>query len=136
MKNQDFRGNAAPVLLDEDEVQGVLNGTFYTPEETPPSRPRQARSSAPKPQHYRVICISMYTEDLSRLDTMVEKLKSRGLTKANRSALIRYALEQVDLEKVPRGIGLAAQFGASASQKVPRSSGSGASTSSAPPVIG
>jgi hypothetical protein len=35
---------------------------------------------------------------------MVDVLKSRGLTKANRSALIRAALEQVDLEKVPRGL--------------------------------
>lgn len=107
MKNQDYRGNAAPVMLDEDEVQGVLSGAFYTPppEEAPPSRSRPAKSSAPKPDHYRVICISMYTDDLGRLDGMVEKLKARGLTKANRSALIRYALEQVDLEKVPKGIG-------------------------------
>jgi hypothetical protein len=35
---------------------------------------------------------------------MVEKLKSRGLTKANRSALIRFALSQVDVDKVPRGL--------------------------------
>jgi len=107
MKDQEFRGNAAPVLLDEDEVQGVLSGAFYTaPPEESQVRPRPAaKTPAPKPEHYRVICISMYTEDLSRLDAMVEKLKARGLTKANRSALIRYALEQVDLEKVPKGIG-------------------------------
>lgn len=107
MKDQEYRGgNAAQALLDEDEVQGVLSGAFYTapPEEVPTSRPR-AKTPAPKPDHYRVICISMYTDDLGRLDAMVEKLKARGLTKANRSALIRYALEQVDLEKVPKGIG-------------------------------
>jgi hypothetical protein len=46
----------------------------------------------------------MYTEDLKRLDTMVDTLKSRGLTKANRSALIRYALGEVDLEAVPKGL--------------------------------
>jgi hypothetical protein len=57
-----------------------------------------------KPSHYKVICISMYTEDLKRLDNMVEALKSRGLTKANRSALIRYALGEVDLDKVPKGL--------------------------------
>jgi metal-responsive CopG/Arc/MetJ family transcriptional regulator len=62
-------------------------------------------SPAPeKPTHYKVICISMYTKDLERLDELVEELKSRGLTKANRSALIRAALEQVDLDKVPRGL--------------------------------
>jgi hypothetical protein len=46
----------------------------------------------------------MYTEDLKRLDTMVDSLKARGLTKANRSALIRYALGAVNLETVPKGL--------------------------------
>jgi hypothetical protein len=46
----------------------------------------------------------MYTGDLERLDEMVEELKAMGLTKASRSGLIRHALEQVDLTKVPRGI--------------------------------
>jgi hypothetical protein len=46
----------------------------------------------------------MYTEDLKRLDTMVDSLKARGLTKANRSALIRYALSNIDLDSVPKGL--------------------------------
>jgi hypothetical protein len=46
----------------------------------------------------------MYTDDLKRLDNMVESLKTRGLTKANRSALIRYALSEVDLDRVPKGL--------------------------------
>jgi hypothetical protein len=54
--------------------------------------------------HYKVICISLYTKDLERLDGLVRELKGRGLTKANRSALIRVALDQVDLDKVPRGL--------------------------------
>jgi len=57
-----------------------------------------------RPAHYKVICISMYNEDLAHMDAMVERLKARGLTKANRSALIRYALGLVDLDKVPRGL--------------------------------
>ena len=57
-----------------------------------------------KPLHYKVICISMYTDDLKRLDTMVESLNARGQTKANRSAVIRYALSNVDLEQVPKGL--------------------------------
>jgi hypothetical protein len=74
-----------------DEVQGVLSESFY-------------RGGSGKPTHYKVICISMYTKDLERLDSLVKQLKKRGLTKANRSALIRAALEQVDLDRVPRGI--------------------------------
>jgi hypothetical protein len=46
----------------------------------------------------------MYTQDLERLDQMVQALKARGLTKANRSALIRYALGSVKLEDVPKGL--------------------------------
>ena len=57
-----------------------------------------------KPTHYKVICISMYNKDLGRLDSLVDELKARGLTKANRSALIRVALEQLDLDKVPKGM--------------------------------
>ena len=67
------------------------------------SAPAAAKRDA-KPSHYKVICISMYTEDLKRLDAMVEALKARGLTKANRSALIRYALGEVDLDRVPKGL--------------------------------
>src|SRR5580700_8120815 len=86
-------------VLDGDEVQDVLSGAFYTPE------PREARRKGqPKPAHYKVICISLYTKDLDRLDALVEELKARGMTKANRSALIRVALDQIDLDRVPRGL--------------------------------
>jgi len=101
-------------VLDRDEVEGVLSGSFYSP----PEEARARRASGPpwngetrmrsmpqeKPTQYKVICISMYTKDLERLDELVSELKARGNTKASRSALIRAALEQVDLDKVPRGI--------------------------------
>ena len=101
----DGAGLGAARVLDGDEVQGVLTGAFY---QAPPSSARLLRAerdgAKPKPTHYKVICISMYTKDLEQLDELVEKLKTRGLTKANRSALIRVALEQLDIDKVPRGI--------------------------------
>ena len=92
-------------VLDRDDVEGVLSGTFYRDTvhaNGPISEPVPVQEA--KPQHYKVICISMYTEDLKRLDNMVERLKARGLTKANRSALIRYALAEVDLDRVPKGL--------------------------------
>ena len=92
-------------VLDGDEVQGVLTGAFY---QAPPESARMLKAeregAKAKPTHYKVICISMYTKDLDQLDELVEKLKTRGITKANRSALIRVALEQLDLDKVPRGM--------------------------------
>ena len=92
---------AARSGIDADEVEGVLSGRFYRDG----ARLRSdGKADDGKPTHYKVICISMYTKDLERLDELVTKLKGRGLTKANRSALIRAALEQVDLDRVPRGM--------------------------------
>jgi hypothetical protein len=99
-EDNDFRQAAARVF-DPEEVEGVLSSRFYSPVTPAPAR---ASRRDEKPVHYKVICISMYTEDLKHLDAMVDALKSRGLTKANRSALIRYALENIDLDQVPRGL--------------------------------
>ncbi len=96
-------GLAGARVLDGDEVQGVLSGAFYQAQPETPRVSKLEREKA-RPTHYKVICISMYTRDLDRLDELVDELKSRGVTKANRSALIRVALEQLDLEKVPRGL--------------------------------
>jgi hypothetical protein len=88
------------------DVGRVLQNGFYAGSAPSPTEPLQEAGSKrdAKPSHYKVICISMYTDDLKRLDSMVEALKARGLTKANRSALIRYALGEVDLDRVPKGL--------------------------------
>ncbi|MFO0555564.1 MAG: hypothetical protein U0271_44715 [Polyangiaceae bacterium] len=96
----DTRASGGMAVLDREEVEGVLSGAFYTA-----GKPRpKAGARDEKPAHYKVICISMYTDDLRKLDDMVDELKARGLTKASRSALIRHALSSVELDKVPRGI--------------------------------
>ena len=41
-------------------------------------RRRSAAARAAKPTHYKVICISLYTKDLERLDALVDELKARG----------------------------------------------------------
>ncbi|MGF1466335.1 MAG: hypothetical protein ACFCGT_09385 [Sandaracinaceae bacterium] len=90
-------------LLDQDEVSEVLRERFYRPDDDdPPPRRRRARR-AQKPDHYKVICISLYREDLDRLDEKVRAAKAAGHTKMSRSALIRYALDQVDVEDLPKG---------------------------------
>lgn len=101
MSERDDLRTATAKVLDSEDVDGVLSKGFYgTTERAPKSQPRKQS----KPTHYKVICISMYTEDLRRLDGMVDSLKARGLTKANRSALIRYALGNVDVDSVPKGL--------------------------------
>lgn len=53
---------------------------------------------SPRPKLYKVICISLYLEDLKSLDAKVETMKARGLNQANRSALIRFAVDSLDLD--------------------------------------
>ncbi len=91
-------------VFEADEVESVLRKTFYSNEPAPlvPAPPKKARPKAEKPEHYEVICISMYKEDLARLDAKVLELKRSGHRKMNRSALIRFALDQVDATKLPR----------------------------------
>ena len=52
----------------------------------------------PKPTHYKVVCISIYTRDLEDLDRKVVLLKHHehhGWSKANRSHLLRIALARI-----------------------------------------
>jgi hypothetical protein len=79
---------------------------FYKPEPTigPTITPiTDAPKAKEKPTHYKVVCISLYNEDIEHLESMVAELKRRGHTKANKSQLIRAALAQVDLGKIPKG---------------------------------
>lgn len=90
-----------------DDPNDVLRETFFAPE-VPIARSTQRGPAVvrakPKPDHYKVICISLYTEDLAHLDAAVDELKQRGHTKASRSSVLRAAMKQLDLDKVPRGI--------------------------------
>ncbi len=104
MHNDESIGSTARQIFDRDEVDGVLKGSFYSASKSEPSLPSTGVEEKKKPTHYKVICISMYTDALGRLDEMVMELKARGYTKANRSALIRHALDVVDLDSVPRGL--------------------------------
>ncbi len=71
---------------------------FYRPGAAPhPAAPKG------KPTHYKVVCISLYNEDIARLDSLVRELKRRGHTKANKSQVIRAAIDQIDLSKIPKG---------------------------------
>lgn len=64
---------------------------------------KRRKAQKPKPDHYEIICISIYKDDLARLDAKVDELKRRGHRRMTRSALIRYALDRVAIDDVPRG---------------------------------
>lgn len=100
-----------PKLIEDDPLAGtaaILATKFYGTErdpvvEAPTPEATPVAAKPPKPTHYKVVCISLYTEDIERLEAMVATLKGRGHTKANKSAVIRYALDSVDITKMPKG---------------------------------
>ncbi|MGB5809773.1 MAG: hypothetical protein WBG86_04530 [Polyangiales bacterium] len=94
-------GSRVNEVFEEDEVSAVLRETFYSGSKKKRA-PAKAKKKVKKPDHYDVICISLYKEDLARLDTMVAKLKKAGHRRISRSALIRFALDQVDPKDFPR----------------------------------
>lgn len=96
---RDHDADGVKGVLEEDEVSAVLRDTFYGRKTRKRSR---AKKKNKKPDHYDVICISLYKEDLAQLDAMVAKLKKQGHRKISRSALIRFALDQVDIRDFPR----------------------------------
>lgn len=55
---------------------------------------------------YKVVCISLYHEDLEELDKKVKQLKSKGFSKSNRSALIRAALDAFDIDSFSKNEGV------------------------------
>jgi hypothetical protein len=102
---------SSPAALHHDPLENEqILERFYRPQREPaaiapsPEDLALAGSTArkPKPAHYKIVCISLYNDDIERLEKMVETLKRRGHTKANKSQLIRAALDQVDLDKVPK----------------------------------
>jgi len=68
----------------------------------PPAPAARAKYRKARPEHYKVVSISLYVEDIERLETLVRELKRRGHHKANKSQLIRQALAQVDLDEIAK----------------------------------
>ena len=91
-----------PKVLGDDPIDDRLLDDFYQPR-SPRERARSASAKKPRPTHYKIVCISLYTEDIDRLERLVTELKSRGYTKANKSQIIRAAIDQIDLAKIPKG---------------------------------
>ena len=107
MKPQSQPKPAARLMGDNPLDSDTILERFYRPPvrdaDAPPSNDVPPRAQKEKPTHYKVVCISLYNEDIERLETLVAELKRRGHTKANKSQLIRAALAQVDLGKIPKG---------------------------------
>ncbi len=104
-------------ILENDPLtsaESILRDDFYGNKKATPiqalgesakdqesSEPAPKRKPKAKPTHYKVVCISLYTQDIENLEATVAELKRRGHTKANKSQLIRQALRQLDIDKLP-----------------------------------
>jgi hypothetical protein len=95
-KNHDRPTMANDPFADHEDVMA----RFYNPVDDDDDDDDPARRE--KPTHYKVVSISLYLDDIARLDALVKELKRRGFTKMNRSALIRFAIDTVDINKLPR----------------------------------
>jgi len=86
------------------DADAILSEEYYgrraRTDDDAPAAKKRAANGGPRPTHYKVICISMYTRDIEELEAKVAELKRRGWTKANKSQLIRLALSQIDLDKL------------------------------------
>ena len=89
----DFYGN--------NQAKAVTPLAVAPQEAEAPATPRKRSKPKVKPTHYKVVCISLYTQDIENLEETVAELKRRGHTKANKSQLIRQELRQLDIDKLP-----------------------------------
>jgi hypothetical protein len=97
------RDSARLALARDPLSQEDILADFYRPESRPGKKAKAPPAEErPRPTHYKVVCISLYNEDIERLDALVKELKRRGHSKANKSQVIREALLQIDLDRVPR----------------------------------
>lgn len=95
-RKRDAGGSIDELFAGEEAVD-----SFFAPEPVRPRGGRPRAISEPRPSHYKVVSISLYTEDIERLNQLVAELKARGHSRANKSMLIREALRQLDLDAVP-----------------------------------
>jgi hypothetical protein len=68
------------------ETDLILSETFYGSSRAKPHRMAAGTQSPattpakPKPTHYKIVCISLYTDDIERLEGLVAELKRKGHT--------------------------------------------------------
>ena len=85
-----------------DGVRGSseLVETLYNRRRNPAMSPKKMRSHLKRIRHYKLVCISLYNRDIERLEEIVKTLKELGYSKANKSQVIRFALNKVRTESL------------------------------------
>ena len=86
------------LLAEMDKRHGASffgTGAAQPAEEQRPRRRRGRKSGEDRhTDAHKIVSISLYNEDIERIDGLVQEWKANGNPKANWSALIRYAIDQ------------------------------------------
>jgi len=87
---------------DPENVRGSsgLVETLYSRKRTPAMMPKKSRQGMGRTRHYKLVCISLYNRDIARLEEIVRTLREMGYSKANKSQVIRFALNKVRMESL------------------------------------
>jgi hypothetical protein len=92
------------VLGDIPSPEAIMRQHFYRKSEAA-AEPEVQPSPTEEDEEdtgFRRVNISLFPEDIELLDTMVRMLRKRGYRRVSKSQIIRYALQTVDLEKMPQ----------------------------------
>lgn len=84
-----------PLAGVDDPVVAALYGR---PAPAPRKKGRQPLKDG---RSWRLVTFSFYEEDVERLDKLLAEAKRRGHRRVNRSQIVRLALRQVDVSKLP-----------------------------------
>lgn len=79
----------------EEQLEAGLGRGAALGEQSTGVVPSHETTVVRKPTHYRMVTISMYTRDIDALTARIKALKLKGFSKANRSLLIRIALDKL-----------------------------------------
>ena len=90
------------VLGEIQSPEAIMRKHFYRKsEETAESEPRILPADEEEDAGFRRVNISLFPDDIELLNEMVRTLRKRGYRRVSKSQIIRYALQTVDLEKMP-----------------------------------
>ena len=91
------------VLGELSSPEAIMRKHFYRKsEEAAAPEPQLSPADEEEDARFRRVNISLFPEDIELLNEMVHTLRKRGYRRVSKSQIIRYALQTVDLEKMPQ----------------------------------
>ena len=91
------------VLGEIQSPEAIMRKHFYRKSEgARESEPEFPPADEEEDAGFRRVNISLFPDDIELLNEMVRTLRKRGYRRVSKSQIIRYALQTVDLEKMPQ----------------------------------